>query len=162
MRRLITVPLMAAMLLSGASATALAQYETHPNVGTWFTSLPDGEGIGSIVTIGADGTVRAWTPNGPGIGTWEPTGDTTFATTIAYPSVDPESGAVGITTVRIEGEASADGTTASGTYTLEFPAGPEGAGPPPGEFGPVPFASTKMAVEAMGEPVDTWPPSAAE
>ena len=53
-------------------------------------------------------------------------------------------------------------TLEEGTYTLEFPAGPDGAGAPPGEFGPVAFSSTKMAVEAMGEPVDTWPPSAAE
>jgi hypothetical protein len=161
MRRVIAFLLTLVLLLVAFSATALGQYEGHPNVTTWIGLGPDGaDGLPSALTvIGADGSVRDWTPGGPGIGTWEPTGDRSFKTTIMYPQTDPEAGFLGIITLRIVGEVTEDGQTATGEYTLGFPPGPDGVFPPPGEYGPVAFTSVRMANESMGEVVGPWPPA---
>ena len=159
MRRVIAFLLSLVLMLVAFSATALAQYEEHPNVATWIGLGPEGESGDpiAITTIAADGTARDWTPNGPGIGTWEPTGERSFKTTFMYPISDPEAGFVGIVTLRIVGEVSMDGQTATGVYTLGFLDGPEGAFPPAGEYGPVEFTSIRMANESIGETVGPWP-----
>ena len=162
MRRV--VALLFSLLLVAFGATAVAQYEGHPNVATWIGLGPDGDPNNPVAhtVIGDDGTVRDWTPGGPGIGTWEPTGERTFKTTILYPVTDPEAGFIGSVTLRIVGEVSMDGQTATGELTFGFPDGPEGAFPPAGEYGPVQLISTKMATESMGEVVGPWPLPPAE
>lgn len=158
MRRRHVAGLMLAGLLVAPSGAAVAQYEDHPNVGTWIT-VPDdpAANVGGYATVHADGTVRDWNVNVTGVGAWEPTGERTFRTTIVYPLPDGEGGLLGHYTARIEGEVSEDGQSATGIFTLEFPDDPSGAFPPPGEWGPAPFRSIRVNPEPIGEPVGPWP-----
>ena len=146
-------------LLGGLGGVVVAQYEEHPAVGGWVNNqAPDDPGNPpALTTFHADGTVRDWTVNDGGVGVWEPTGERGLASTMLYPLVDPEAGFVGVNTVRIIGEVSEDGQTVSGTYTVEFPTGPEGAFPPPGQYGPAEWIATRILVEPQGEPVGPWP-----
>lgn len=159
MRRPIIVTLALVSLMVFTAAPAVAQYEGHPNVGTWISDgdPDDPNNPLSLATVTSDGTVREWTANEVGAGSWQPTGERTFLTTTLYPMMDPNDELIGFLTARIEGEISEDGQTATGTYTLEFPEGPAGVFPPPGEWGPARFTAERLNVEPQGQPVGPWP-----
>jgi hypothetical protein len=159
MRRIITLSMSVVLMLVAFAPAVLAQYEEHPAVGGWVLDPEPGnpDNPPNLLTFHADGTARDWNVNDTGVGVWEPTGESSFATTILYPVVDPEAGFVGITTAHIIGEASEDGQTTSGTYTIEFPTEPAGAFPPPGQYGPAEWIATRILVEPLGETVGPWP-----
>ena len=150
-----------ALSLALLGPSTLAQYEDHPYVGTWLTDeYPDDpDNPHGVTSVAAAGTIHYWSVNGPGIGTWRPTGERSFEHLTLWPQELPEIGFAGYITIRMAGEVDEDGQTATGTWTIEFPAGPEGVFPPPGvEFGPAGFVSTRVNAEPQGEPVGPWPP----
>ncbi len=159
MRRPMVVTLALVLLTVSTGAPVVAQYEGHPNVGTWISDEdPDAPNNPlALSTVSSDGTVREWTANEVGVGSWQPTGERTFMTTTLYPMMDHNDELIGFLTARIEGEISEDGQTATGTYTLEFPEGPTGVFPPPGEWGPARFVAERLNVEPPGQPVGPWP-----
>jgi hypothetical protein len=158
-RRLMAAGVAIVVLLALTGPATLAQYEGHPNVGTWINDEDpeDPDNPLSLASVNNDGTVTEWNQNEGGFGSWEPTGERTFMTTTLYPLMDDEAGFLGFLTARIIGEISEDGQIATGTYTLEFPDGPAGFFPPPGEWGPAPFYSTRLNVEPPGQTVGPWP-----
>lgn len=133
---------------------------THPAIGAWsIDAEPENpDNAPEYTVLGSDGSVINVNPEGgPAIGSWSASGDRTADLTMLAPMVDPEAGFLGMLTIRASVGVADDGQTFSGNYTLEFPAGPEGMLPPPGEYGPAEVTGRRIAVELMGEPVGPWP-----
>jgi hypothetical protein len=161
MRRatVVLISLMLLMVALAPSAAAQCLCEDQA-VGSWVldTEPANPDNPLSLMTIHADGTIRDWTVNGTGVGTWVPGMEAGIEGTILYPAVDPDAGLLlGFVTARITGEVSEDGSTISGAYTAEFPVEAEALFPPAGEYGPGEWIATRILVEPMGEPVGPLP-----
>jgi uncharacterized cupredoxin-like copper-binding protein len=153
MSRTTCLSILAALLaISLGAPAALAQDATHPLVGAWLVASSDAPP--ELVAVTADGLVVDLTPNGPAIGVWAATGGTTADVTIVLPVTDAAAGVVGLARARASVEVAGDGRTFSGTYTLEFPTGPDET---TGELGPGAVTGTRLEVEAMGTPVGPIP-----
>jgi hypothetical protein len=130
----------------------------HPLVGTWSVNNPDG-GPG-VTAFTADGiVVDTEVEGGSGVGSWQPTGDTTAAFTFVIPASDAEFS--GIIVIRGTAEVDASGATFTATYSVS------------GQLsdGSVPFAEqgqvtgTRLPVEpveAAGTPLAGFPTWTAE
>jgi hypothetical protein len=103
--------------------------------------------VPSLTYFAADGGFVEIDPDGSnGLGTWEPTGDSTANLTFHF--VDEEEG---VTTIRVSIEVSPDGQSFTATFTLEF-MDPE-SGESSGEVGPGSVTGTRIVVEGPGTPV---------
>ena len=153
-----------ALMALGPSAQAqddeMAMMATHPAVGSWSIDpeVEDPDNTPEFTVLSPDGTVVTVNPeSGPSVGSWTASGDQTADLSMLAPAVDPEAGFLGLITIRASITVADYGQTFAGTYTLEFPAGPEGVFPPPGEYGPAEVTGERIKVELMGEPVGPWP-----
>lgn len=132
----------------------------HPLVGSWLIDpTPDDPTDAlQVFTAGADGTVSNIAPGENGAGSWAPTGERSADAIFHIPQADPDTGFVGIITIRTSIEVAEDGQSVAGTYTLEFPAAfTEAMGLPPGELGPGDVTGERITAEPMGEPVGPIP-----
>lgn len=153
----ITVPMLALIvMLAGLVAVgrptpdAGAQDSTdslanHPLVGVWLldTDAEDPENAPTPTIFSSDGTYVQVDEDGTGIGVWDATGERTANLTILF---FDEGGSY---KVRAAVEVDETGEELSASYTFE----PTIAGESLGEFGPESATGTRIAVEAMGEPV---------
>ena len=129
MRRFISlVVVLTALLLvtHDGRAGVVAQDEStsmagHPMVGTWLIEPTTAEPP-ELFFASADGIAASTSAEGTGYGSWVATGDRTADATVWFPLVDPEAGFLGMATMRASVEASADGQSFAGTYTVEPPA----------------------------------------
>ena len=153
MRRLysiVAMVLIAALFTPTVTAqdAASTDYAGHPFVGSWMldTDTSDPGNTPSLVVVSADGSYIEFDSDGPGVGAWEPTGDTTATLTIHF--IDSDGGGGGV--IRASVEVAADGQSLTASYTLEIfdPATGEGSG----EIGPGIAEGTRMVVEAPGTP----------
>lgn len=170
MRRFISlVVVLTALLLvtTMAAPGVVAQDEStsmagHPMVGTWLIEPTTAEPP-ELFFASADGIAASTSAEGTGYGSWVATGDRTADATVWFPLVDPEAGFLGMATMRASVEASADGQSFAGTYTVEPPAAmAEAMGWPVGELGPGDVSGVRVMVEPMGEPVAPMPEMAEE
>ena len=154
-RRTITLLLSVVLLgtLAGGGHFAVAQ-ETdaadHPAKGAWMvTSDPgDAEYLPRLATLSADGS--AFFVSGyqtTGIGTWEPTGETTATLTFTVVGDGP-----GHITIRASVEIAPDGQAFTGTFTTEIVLVDPAGGGTSGEIGPGTLEGTRLAAEAPGTP----------
>lgn len=155
----ITVPLLALVVMLGGLVAigqpgfeAGAQDSTdalsgHPLVGGWLldTDAEDPENTLTPALFSSDGTYLQVDEDGTAIGVWEATGENTANLTILF---FDEGGSY---KVRAEVDVDEAGETLSASYTFEPTLGGESLG----EFGPELATGTRIAVEAMGEPVGT-------
>jgi hypothetical protein len=128
MRRVAPVLILAVVVLLGLAAlrqnpTAHAQDATpaagsmagHPLVGSWIVSDPGG--TPALIAFTSDGIVIDTEIDGiTGIGSWQPTGDSTAAVTFVLPVNEP--GFAGIIVIRALGEVAVDGATFTAPYTV--------------------------------------------
>ena len=149
------VLVLTAALLVGGGAAVVAQttapdYTGHPLIGSWMldTDTTDPGNLHSLVIFSAEGSYLEVGPDGPGVGAWEPTGDTTAILTIVF--VEDE----GTGMVRASIQVAADGQTLTASYTLEFvdPATGEGTG----QVGPGGVEGVRIVAEAPGTPVTSF------
>ena len=171
MRRFISLVLVLGGLLLATTIAApgvVAQDEStsmagHPMVGTWLIADPTGAEPPELFFASADGTAASTSAEGTGFGSWTATGDRTADATVWFPMVDPQAGFLGMATMRASVEASEDGQSFAGTYTVEPPAAmAEAMGWPVGELGPGDVSGVRVVVEPMGEPVAPMPEMAEE
>ena len=170
MRRFISLVVVLSGLLLAATIAApgvVAKDEStsmagHPMVGTWLIEPTTAEPP-ELFFASADGIAASTSAEGTGYGSWVATGDRTADATVWFPLVDPEAGFLGMATMRASVEASADGQSFAGTYTVEPPAAmAEAMGWPVGELGPGDVSGVRVMVEPMGEPVAPMPEMAEE
>jgi hypothetical protein len=163
MRRPITILATCLLVLGVAAPGAVAQEEPmiqHPIVGTWIIdAMPDVEGNPpELFSAGADGTTSTTGPDGTGFGVWTATGDRSADVTFVNMGTNPVTGEYGHATIRVSGEVAQDGSSFTGTYTVEMPASMmEQLGMTAGELGPATVVGERLTVEPMGETVGPWP-----
>jgi hypothetical protein len=162
MRRIIALTTTVVLMLVAFAPAALAQYDEHPIVGPWIidTTTDDPTDQLSLDSFSPTGVFIGHGGAGPDVGSWEPTGERSLGMTVLLPLADPEAGFLGNITVRSSLEVSEDGRWVAGTYTVQFPTGPDGEplGPfPAGEFGPADLTGERITVQPMGETVGPWP-----
>lgn len=161
--RLILAIAAALAVATGTAPAVLAQDVSagdHPILGSWIVdpTPADAEDAPDLISFGLDGSTRGAGPNGPSVGSWQPTGERSADVTGLYFIEDPEGNFLGFGTVRGSIEVAEDGQTFSGTYTFEPPAAFAAAmGLPAGQFGPGDVTGERIAVEPMGEPVAPIP-----
>lgn len=131
--------------LSADAQDTTASLANHPLVGAWLldTDAEDPENVPSLATFSSDGTYLEVDVDGTAIGVWDATGERTADLTILF---FDEGGSY---KVRAAVEVDETGEQLSASYTFE----PTIAGESLGEFGPESATGTRIAVEAMGEPV---------
>lgn len=153
----ITVPMLALIvILAGLVAVgrptpdagaqdSTASLASHPLVGAWLLDInaEDPENAPSLAIFSSDGTYLEVDVDGTGIGVWDATGERAANLTILF---SDEGGSY---KVRAAVEVDETGEQLSASYTFE----PTIAGENLGEFGPESATGTRIAVEAMGEPV---------
>ena len=170
MRRFISLALALSGLLLATTIAApgvVAQDEStsmagHPMMGTWLIEPTTAEPP-ELFFASADGIAASTGVEGTGFGSWTATGDRTADATVWFPMVDPQAGFLGMATMRASVEASEDGQSFAGTYTVEPPAAmAEAMGWPVGELGPGDVSGVRIVVEPMGEPVAPMPEMAEE
>jgi hypothetical protein len=125
-------------------------------VGTWVidTNVDDPSNPPDLLVASADGTLQETSCcDAPGAGQWRPTGHGTADATILFPAGD-ENGFIGFNTVRAAVELAADGQSFTATYTVDLP---NRDGTSSGQLGPLTASATRVAVEAMGQPVGPVP-----
>ncbi len=151
--------MLVAILATGVSAKEpfrRGQGSSSSLVGTWIidTNIDDPSNQPDLLVISADGTVQETSCcNAPGAGTWRPTSRRTADATILFPAGD-DDGFIGYNTVRADVVLAADGQSFTATYTIDFPSRD---GTSSGQLGPQTASATRVAVEAMGEPLGPVP-----
>lgn len=156
MRRTSVVFLSVVILLAGgvigggrfAVAQAPGRAE-HPARGSWMVESDPGDTEYSprMMILSADGGaifVSGYMMTG--VGSWEPTSETTAAVTFTVVTNGPA-----LVTIRAAIETAPDGGAFTGTFTNEFVFDPAGGGTS-GEIGPGTIGGTRLAVEAPGRP----------
>lgn len=150
---LLSVVVLLGTLLIGGGRFVAAQDATpadtmgHPLVGSWMiVDADDPEGVPFLGRFSADGGYSQVDLDGPALGAWEPTGETTANLTFSFLADE-----IGMGTIRASIEVAPDGQTFTASYTLEFtdPATGESSG----EIGPGTAEGTLMTVEGPGDPV---------
>lgn len=134
----------------GRLATAQdASLANHPAKGSWAVASDPGDTDYSprLAILSADG--GAFFVSGEmltGVGSWEPTGETTAAVTFVVVTNGPAQ-----VVIRAGIEVAPDGESFAGTFTNEFVFDPAGGGTS-GEIGPGTLTGTRLAAEAPGTP----------
>ncbi|MBA2470495.1 MAG: hypothetical protein H0V37_13910 [Chloroflexia bacterium] len=133
----------------GLVAAQEASPADHPARGAWtVTSDPgDTEFSPRLAILSADGSalfVSGYQTTG--VGTWEPTGDTTAVVTFIVVTDGPAQ-----IVIRASLEIAPDGASFTGTFTNEFVFDPAGGGTS-GEIGPGTLDGTRLMAEAPGTP----------
>lgn len=156
MRRTNVIPLLAVMLASavliGGGRFAAAQdpgQADHPATGAWATESEPGDAEYSprLVILSADGSALFVSGyETMGIGSWEPSGDTTAIVTLTAVTDGPAK-----VVIRASIEIAPDGDSFTGTFTNEFVFDPAGGGTS-GEIGPGTIEGTRLVAEAPGTP----------
>jgi hypothetical protein len=137
------------LVLPGAGlAQADESLAGHPLVGTWLFSDPSQPENVFFIAFTSDGTLIQVEPSaGTGLGVWEATGPTTA--NLYMQGVSTEEWFEGTTTIRASIEVSADGTSLTAEYTVQFISSD---GEDTGELGPGSITGTRVVVEPMGTP----------
>jgi hypothetical protein len=145
------------MFVGGSAALAQdatpSAGEEHPIVGSWLldtdTAVPDNPMTLAVFT--SDGVYFQVEPGEGGthvgLGSWEPTGETTADMTFR---IFEDDGAMLVIRAGID---SPDNQTVTATYTIEFI---ESDGTSSGEIGPGMAEGTRISVEPQGTPVGSF------
>lgn len=152
------VVVLVAVTAFGFRADADAQNtatQGHSLVGTWLVDTDPETSDNALDTLSftADGTATDVEPGGfVTLGAWEATGEQMANLTMVAYELDEDGSNVGSTTIRVSIEVSADGTSFTGEYTIEF-IQPDGTSN--GEAGPGIVTGERLAVEGQGTPAMT-------
>jgi hypothetical protein len=153
--------LVLSLLVAGGLTSAVVAKDAKPSmakspvVGAWLLDV-DGD-LSTPPTqavFHADGTYLQTDAGGVGVGSWLATGPSTGALTFSVYDLE-ETGGFSSATVRAILEASADGQSISGTFTLEQISGD---GSSTGQMGPLTATGTRIPVEPMGSPAEPGTP----
>ena len=158
-----SVAILATLALAlGAFSPVVAQEDpaAHPLVGAWVVdATPDDPSDQvDLFVVNPGGTLVTAGVQGPGAGSWEPTGDRTADVTFNGLVVLPGGGFGGLVTVRASGEVAEDGQSFTATFTFEPPAAMvQMLGVPEGQLGPGEVTAQRIDIEPMGETVGPIP-----
>ena len=138
--------------LIGGGRFAVAQVSApgdHPANGSWTVASDPGDTEYSprLMILSADGgAIFVSGEKLTGIGSWEPTSETTAAVTFVVVTDGPAQ-----IVIRSSLEVAPDGQAFTGTFTNEFVFDPAGGGTS-GEIGPGTISGTRLAAEGPGTP----------
>jgi hypothetical protein len=146
--------LLITVLVGGGLSAARQQGDNlHPAVGTWSveSDLGDAEYTPRLMILAADGSALFVSGRQTmGMGVWQPVGDTSAMLTFAVTTDGPA-----YILIRTTIALAADGTSFTGTFTLEAVFDPAGGGTS-GELGPGSLAGTRISAEAPGTPAASF------
>ena len=144
----------------GAARLATAQDQdasVHPAIGTWIVESEPEDIVTNIRAIsfepgGTSSVISTGSGEDPlaALGAWEPTGDTSVALTFTLVTNGPA-----YIIVRATLDFASDGSTFTGSYTMEMVFDPAGGGTS-GEIGPGTLAGTRLVAEVPGTPATSF------
>ena len=125
---------------------------SHPFVGVWMIDVDtdDPTNPPELITVHGDGTYTEFSFDGPGVGSWESTGDSTAALTIWFLGANDDGSFAGATIIYASVTVAADGQSFTADYNL---ANMDATGATTEQYGPMHAMATRLTVEPMGTPV---------